>query len=277
MPDAQSSVSAADRRLPRPSYWAEIAAFVAADRAVPISTRRPPLEERFWSRVERTDGCWLWRGHINQDGYGRLPVGEPTRSRMVMAHRLALFLEGREVPPGMVTRHKCNNPSCVRPDHLEIGTQAENVGDTVAAGRVPRGEQAHNAVLTAEDVAEIRRSTETHREIAERFGIAAGSVHAIRTGRRWGHVDEKASGHPRRQGEKAFSADDIRDIRSSSEPSSVLAKRYGSSPAAVTLARRGLTYFKYNDAFTPQIHVTSTRRRNDGAWVPATKAPAVRQ
>lgn len=277
MPETQSSAPAADSRPPRSSYWGEIARYVAEDRAIPVSRRRPPLEERFWSRVDRSEGCWLWRGHINHDGYGRLPVGDPGRSRMIMAHRLALFLDGREVPPGMVTRHKCNTPACVRPDHLEIGTQAENVGDTVQSGHVPRGEDAHNAVLTEAAVVDIRTSLEPSHVLAARYGISVKTLHHVRAGKRWSHVDVKAVRRPGRQGEKVFSADDIRDIRSSSEPSSVIARRYGSSPAAVTLARRGLTYFKYNDAFTPQVHVSRTKRRNGGVWMPATQAAAVSQ
>jgi hypothetical protein len=77
---------------------------------------------RFWSYVDRSGECWIWTSSRDKDGYGVYRVGKHKRR----AHRVSLELVGRPVPDGMVTDHLCRNPSCVRPDHLDIVTGAEN-------------------------------------------------------------------------------------------------------------------------------------------------------
>lgn len=93
------------------------------------------LEQRFWSRVAKLPGdrCWIWTGAKITDGYGRL---EALGKKKVLAHRLAWFIEHGELPPvGMVVRHRCDNPACVRIDHLLLGTQKENIQDSMIRGR----------------------------------------------------------------------------------------------------------------------------------------------
>jgi hypothetical protein len=87
-----------------------------------------PLEVRFWSLVQKTDGCWLWMGSRNQDGYGRFEFGAGGVVSMVGAHRMAWELHhGRPVPPGLWVLHSCDNPPCVRPDHLSVGDRRQNM------------------------------------------------------------------------------------------------------------------------------------------------------
>lgn len=88
----------------------------------------------FWERVEKTDGCWLWTGPTRHR-YGVLSARFPERK----AHRYVWHLTRGRIPTGMVVMHKCDNPLCVRPDHLAVGTQYENILDCIRKGRKSRG------------------------------------------------------------------------------------------------------------------------------------------
>lgn len=104
-----------------------------------------PLQEAFWSRVDRRgpDECWEWRGHLNGDGYGLLSrgVGPPIR-----AHRVSWEMHnGRPIPTGLIVRHSCDNPPCINPNHLLIGTRADNMADTMSRGRHASQRQTHCA------------------------------------------------------------------------------------------------------------------------------------
>lgn len=93
-------------------------------------------EERFWRKVAKsTDGCWEWTGRKDKDGYGTLRVG----STQVRAHRFSYELH--HGPTNLLVRHACNNPGCVRPDHLIPGTHLDNMADRKAAGHYPRRAQ----------------------------------------------------------------------------------------------------------------------------------------
>ena len=93
-----------------------------------------PPQIRFWRFVNKTEGCWEWTGSIRHFGYGQFGVSAGV---IVMAHRYSWILAGRELPPkGLVLMHSCDNPRCVRPDHLRVGTQRENVHDARDKGRM---------------------------------------------------------------------------------------------------------------------------------------------
>lgn len=102
--------------------------------------RRSPVE-RLWERVTKTTGCWVWRGTTNNKGYGMLGIG---RERQVLAHRVAWESANGHVPDGMFVCHKCDNPRCVRPDHLFLGTNSDNIQDSIAKGRFRRGFRERN-------------------------------------------------------------------------------------------------------------------------------------
>jgi hypothetical protein len=86
------------------------------------------IADRFWAQVDRTADCWLWTGHLNRDGYGQFKVTDrPGHYRTVRAHRWAWEAEHGPVPPGLTLDHLCGRPACVRPDHLDPCTAAENL------------------------------------------------------------------------------------------------------------------------------------------------------
>jgi len=91
---------------------------------------------RFWDRVDRTQPeCWVWTGETNRFGYGRFEFRyNGTRTR-ILAHRLSLILIGQRLTDTDVVRHTCDNPPCVNPEHLLVGTQADNIRDAIERGR----------------------------------------------------------------------------------------------------------------------------------------------
>lgn len=138
--------------------------------------RTPPLE-RFMTKVEKRgpDECWEWQGYRQPSGHGQFAridgtVREP-------AHRSAYTLLVGEIPAGMCVCHTCDNPPCVNPSHLFLGTQADNVADMASKWRT-------RSKLTPAQVEEIRNSTEKSRDLAARFGLKSHkSILNIRHGR----------------------------------------------------------------------------------------------
>jgi hypothetical protein len=171
--------------------------------------RRRSTSGGFWSKVARVDGddaCWPWTGWKASEGYGRLSwCGVETQ-----AHRVAYSLASGPIPAGMVVRHKCDNPPCCRPSHLELGTVAENNEDMRARGRakivhlVQIGAANCNAKLTNEIVRDLRAAWcagESIKSIALRTGLAVGTVHPMLHGRTWRHVEsDTAIPTPHRSG-----------------------------------------------------------------------------
>lgn len=98
-----------------------------------MARHRLPAAERFWAKVEKTEGCWLWQGSINPDGYGQIWVGDTLR--MAKAHRFSYQLHKGEISEGLEIDHLCKVRRCVNPDHLDLVTHRENLlrGDTFQA------------------------------------------------------------------------------------------------------------------------------------------------
>ena len=139
---------------------------------------------RFESKVYRTGECDIWLSTQTSSGYGRMSVD----NTQCFAHRLAWMYEHGDIPDGMLVCHKCDNPLCVNPQHLFLGTTQENTGDRQAKGRQANGERQHLAKLTASDVIAIRASGKLLRELAAEYGVSIATVSHVKRGDTWKHI-----------------------------------------------------------------------------------------
>ena len=143
--------------------------------------------ERFWAKVNKTETCWLWMGARNERGYGNVRIN----GRTVRAHRLAYELLRGPIPAGMVICHHCDTPACVNPDHLFIGTMADNIRDRDEKGRrvPPRGEANGFAKLREGEILEIRSRYVPYRvsltNLAREYGVHHSTIHDIVRGVTW--------------------------------------------------------------------------------------------
>jgi hypothetical protein len=148
-----------------------------------------PLAERFWEKVDvrGVDECWPWLASTKQGGYGKLAGGD---GRILLAHRVAYQLAVGTIPAGLVVCHRCDNPGCVNPNHLFLGSQADNLRDMHAKGRgnPPRGNLHPKARLTDAIVLAIRNDTRSHRQLARVYGIGKSTVGMIKAGVTWKHL-----------------------------------------------------------------------------------------
>lgn len=146
------------------------------------------LQERFEANVSKSDGCWEWTGYRDPNGYGRLNVG----LKPVLAHRISWQLNRHKLKGSQFVLHKCDNPPCVRPDHLFIGSQADNLADKMRKKRhrygVSIGTAHGRCKLTEEQVREIRAWNGPSRVIAEKFGISQSNASDIINRRIWKHL-----------------------------------------------------------------------------------------
>lgn len=148
--------------------------------------RSPGFQRRFWAKVRKTDGCWIWTGSNNGLGYGDI-MGAGYHQ---LAHRMAWRAAHGPIPQGAEIMHDCDTPACVNPGHLRPGSHARNLGDAAQRGRFPRGEKCWKSKLTAEVVREIRASQGrlSHREAAMVHGVDRRTVADARSRRTWRHV-----------------------------------------------------------------------------------------
>jgi hypothetical protein len=147
------------------------------------------LEQRFWPKVSRTGSCWLWtanrtRGRDGSKRYGLIGAGRRGEGTLY-AHRVSWEIHNGPVPEGLKVLHTCDNPQCVRPDHLFLGTQADNIADMLAKGRRsrsgPHPGTGAKSKLTDEQLRQLRIDGTTHtmRQLAEKYGVSSGTVSNI--------------------------------------------------------------------------------------------------
>ena len=157
---------------------------------LPIPKLTSEETTRFWSKVDRThpDVCWEWVASTQTNGYGQFSAG----SRMVGAHRIAFFLGTGQQPTGLHVCHKCDNKRCCNPQHLFLGTNADNMADLASKGlaRSPclKGEENGRSKLTTQAVHAIRQSTETQTTLAKKHGVSQVRISQIQRRKAWKHV-----------------------------------------------------------------------------------------
>ena len=149
-------------------------------------------KKRFWKHVDKRgeNECWEWKAYCNSLGYGQIMVTHPKSRCAQYVHRVSWIIHNKEIPLGMCVLHKCDNPSCVNPDHLFLGTRADNNHDMINKGRAPdrKGERAPNRKLTSMEVKEIRRlyiDGIKRKLIARQFNIVEKYVYNIAARHVW--------------------------------------------------------------------------------------------
>lgn len=192
-----------------------------------------PAEVRFWMRVKKTSGCWLWKGP-KQKGYGVLRVG-----RVYMkATRFSYRLHYGEDPGKLLVCHHCDNPACIRPDHLFLGTPSENQLDALAKGRwkgnPKRGVDNSKSKLNDESVKEIRGadSSVTNKYLAEKFQVDPSTISVVRRGKKWKHLKGKV-GEIRGRKLTIAQVQKIRDLAGTATQRS-LARKFKVSEATIS-------------------------------------------
>lgn len=167
--------------------WRKINAGLPTGACKPTS-----VAERLWSRVDKGHGCWLWRGYVTAAGYGQMGAG--------LTHRVSYELTYGPIPTGLEICHSCDTPNCVRPDHLFIGTHAENMADMAIKNRsnygrhpesIKRGEQVGTSILTSAQVIEIRlqhKAGMTQAQLARQYRVTASCIYDVIKRKNWAHI-----------------------------------------------------------------------------------------
>ena len=148
-------------------------------------------EERFREKAVKGnahESCWQWTGATLSNGYGQMWHTGKAR----YAHRIAYEMFVGVIPSDLQVCHSCDNPSCVNPSHLFLGTQADNERDKGAKGRQARGSSHGNSKLTEVEVASIRVARAggvTCKELGQRYGVDPSTIGHAARGKNWGHLD----------------------------------------------------------------------------------------
>jgi len=197
------------------------------------------LEDRFWPKVDKTDACWVWTANTNGVGYGLVFDGKTKK----LAHRVSWELRHGPILKGQHVLHRCDNPGCVNPEHLFLGTAKDNMRDMRNKGR-NRNRKASGVLnsqskLDSAAVETIKRRYAAgglQRELAEEFGVSGAAISHTVTGKNWGQPAH--SGYLTKQ-----QARDIRVKYATTDATQAqIAKEFGVSQVAVGRIVRGVDH-----------------------------------
>lgn len=155
------------------------------------------LESEFWKRVNKTETCWLWTGakcpsrRSQPIGYGKLQVNK-NPVRHIYAHRLSWMIHFGSISKGKKVLHRCDNPPCVNPAHLFLGTQVDNMKDCKQKGRNASGARHGRTRITDKEVLDIRRRVadgESTRSVARLYGMGKSTIWQISARINWRHIE----------------------------------------------------------------------------------------
>lgn len=217
------------------------------------SSRVGSVNERFFKRFQRdpVSQCWNWTGPLSPKGYGAISGAMANGENIgkMLAHRVSWLLHFGPIPEGesyhgTVIMHKCDNPACVNPAHLRLGTQAENVRDMLDKGRKVVGEwqkrkgveHFRSAFKNQADIDLICATEGRTKELAEQFGVTVSTIKRIR--------QKNGAGHPEADKfrSKSLTQEAIDHIRSTPPGTRGLGKLYGVGKTTIANIRKGLTH-----------------------------------
>lgn len=200
------------------------------------------IEDRFWSKVDKSGDCWLWTAAKTfEGGYGQLGIG----GKLVLTHRLVYEMTYGPIPASLMVLHRCDNPSCVRPEHLFLGTAKDNARDMALKGRtwqqqhperVKRGGKHGNAKFTDDQVLTIREAFASGvgmEELARQWGVTPTTIARMISGEGWTHLPNVGAERYRtmdRPRAPKLTADLVREIRSLADrgmKQRVIAEQFG--------------------------------------------------
>lgn len=133
---------------------------------------------------KEVNDCLIWTGSRDRKGYGFVILN----GKQIFAHRLSYEAHNGNIPIGMLIRHSCDNPSCVKPSHLSIGTHKDNSDDCIARGRNAIGERNGCSVLKENDIRFIRNSNLTNVQLADKFSVNVSTIKNVKSRKTWKHI-----------------------------------------------------------------------------------------
>jgi len=152
--------------------------------------KKRSIEERFWEKVnvKGDDECWEWQACKLPKGYGQFEINYKVKQ----SHRVSWELHFGEIPNGLHVLHHCDNPSCVNPKHLFLGTNQDNRDDMVKKNRQAKGEQLPHTILSKDEVLKIRKLYDAKEysmvELGEMFNTSTGNIKLIINRINWKHI-----------------------------------------------------------------------------------------